>query len=651
MIKIITLSRGSEKNERTIEATFSYDGELVPLKVNEKDRPAEFIAINSLLEQPDLDFDEVSQELFSLMSPEAKVRQSIDSSYYLSENLTIRDGHIFFGEFRLEETLADHMLSLLGEENVPKDEKMWRSYVKFLDNLHQNADEDVRKQLFRWMEYENKAGNAFGITDDGCLVGYKGCEGTVLEPMSVFTGNAIVDGVEFNGSIPNKVGSVIQMPRSAVQVDPAVGCSYGLHVGTRNYAVQWAPVLILVKVNPRDVVSVPYECESQKMRVCEYTVLKVTDAKDEHSMYHSYKSDGVQDLEENLLDDAYDSLGDQVTVEIDGDEIIQGEVIDVYEEGERAYIVIHTDDDEYENIELLRITSWKDREDDEEDDEEYEMSLDDAFDLLDDNAEIFVVRDDGKEYVGVVVDVYNVLGKELGVIIKDEEDKYSHIKLHRIDSWDHVTEDWFEFAAEDEQECDCEDVMDLEDAKYLLSRNAEVYIMRDDCKEYIGLVVNVYDTAGKESGIIIRDENNKYSHIKFGQIIEWEELGGDVVDDEDFNIAAQIAEEIAEDFDDVITRLIQEWNQAFEENPDEDEEGFDEEDFDDQYNLEQYKEIYELEEGAQVVIVQKTFDEVKAVVGKVIAALKHDMSIAVKENDGKVTKINFTDILSLQVIR
>lgn len=364
MVKIISLSRDKQKNVRTIEATFLKDGDLIPLRVSEDDRPKVFQEINRLLETPGVDFESAAEDLYALMSPVAKVEKQIIASYHLSDNLRIDNGKIIFGEFVLEETLANHMLSLLDEDDIPKDEKLWQSYVRFLDNLHQNVNEDIRKQLFRWMQYENSAGNDFAITSDGCFVGYKGCTGTVLEPKSVFTGKAIVDGEYIEGHIPNKVGSVVQMPRATVQNDPSVGCAQGLHVGTRDYATQWAPILLLVKVNPRDVVSVPYECDSQKIRVCEYTVLKVTDATDEHKMFHPDPKD-FEDYEEYeeyesedylTLDEAKELLDSLIYVEYDdGEKTFEGTVVEIYDDCYNPGIIIKDEDDNYKHIKLNRI--------------------------------------------------------------------------------------------------------------------------------------------------------------------------------------------------------------------------------------------------------------------------------------------------------
>lgn len=453
-IEIVNLSKSKNAGVETFEATFKVDGSLQPLRVSNDERQETFNKVANLIQTPNPDMDELGVKLYELMSPIANVRKSIESDFYLSENMSIVNGVIHFGEHTLEETLSDHILSLLDDDNTPKDGRLWRSYVTFLDNLHQNVNEDIRKQLFRWMDYENKAGNGFGITEDGCIVGYKGCVGTVLQPMSQFTGTAIVDGVEINGSIPNKVGSVIQMPRSAVQFDPQVGCSVGLHVGTRDYAVNWAPILLLVKVNPRDIVSVPYEADSQKMRVCEYTVLEVTDASDEHRRFYPSEED-LEDLEDEVdfgseqftaaedlvldLDTAYDLQDENIYVEYDdGDKTFEGVLSEVFDDGFKPGIIIRNEDDEYKHIKLKRISFYSADFDDVDEDEEefvegraYEWEeIKGVFERLIGSEVVVTYDDEEKVAEGVVTSIYD--NPENPGIIISTDDGVKHIKLRRI---------------------------------------------------------------------------------------------------------------------------------------------------------------------------------------------------------------------------
>jgi hypothetical protein len=142
--------------------------------------------------------------------------------------------------------------------------------VLFMENIYQNPRKHSRDNLFDWLRT-----HAFTITHGGLLVGYKGVSETLG---SISRGPGIVNGQPQNGSLDNSVGNVLEMARSSVEHDPARGCSVGLHVGTWEYASSFGPKVVKVLVNPRDVVSVPTDCDWQKMRVCRYKVADVLDS-------------------------------------------------------------------------------------------------------------------------------------------------------------------------------------------------------------------------------------------------------------------------------------------------------------------------------------------------------------------------------------
>jgi hypothetical protein len=58
------------------------------------------------------------------------------------------------------------------------------------------------------------------------------------------------------------------MARDLVNDDRNSACSVGLHVGTFGYAESFAEQMLVVLVDPADVVSVPTDSNAQKMRVC-----------------------------------------------------------------------------------------------------------------------------------------------------------------------------------------------------------------------------------------------------------------------------------------------------------------------------------------------------------------------------------------------
>jgi hypothetical protein len=61
-----------------------------------------------------------------------------------------------------------------------------------------------------------------------------------------------------------------------VDDNPENGCSYGFHAGSIDYAGNFGGSdrrVVIVKINPEDVVSVPNDCECQKLRTAKYEVV------------------------------------------------------------------------------------------------------------------------------------------------------------------------------------------------------------------------------------------------------------------------------------------------------------------------------------------------------------------------------------------
>ena len=125
------------------------------------------------------------------------------------------------------------------------------------------------------------------------ILGYRGLNQNFT---SKHAGPGIVNGVTVNGHLDNSPGNVLELPVELVEVNAARGCASGLHVGTYEYATGWAGyggLVVSVEVDPRHVRSVPYECESRKIRVSKYVVREVVTNKVEsryadESEYNEY---------------------------------------------------------------------------------------------------------------------------------------------------------------------------------------------------------------------------------------------------------------------------------------------------------------------------------------------------------------------------
>lgn len=185
----------------------------------------------------------------------------------LSERIAVRGQKIYFDNDEISTGLSRQILEFFSQ-GVDD----WRPLVNFWEKLSANPNDHSREQF--WTFVNNHKVTVF---PDGDFVGYKGCrrgEDGIL--YSTTNGHAIVDNVDIeDGPIPNQVGSIIEMPRSEVKHDPYDECNAGLHIGTYDFAKSYASrgSMLIVKVNPRDVVSVPHSSTGQKTRVCRYEVI------------------------------------------------------------------------------------------------------------------------------------------------------------------------------------------------------------------------------------------------------------------------------------------------------------------------------------------------------------------------------------------
>lgn len=209
----------------------------------------------------------------------------------LSEHLSTDGDHVYydndtFENVMLDESLENHIVNILKGG----DDDDLHAVCRFAERVYGNVDPEIRSQLFSWLTQQGM----LTFDDDGRIIGYRGGQvGDDGVAESIHCGPAIVNGERVNGHVPNPDGAIVEMPRSSVQHDPSVGCSSGLHVGTYDYARNWANgVIMRVAVAPEDVVSVPFDCEAQKLRCCRFEVLdhedcdSAYDADDSSSWQH-----------------------------------------------------------------------------------------------------------------------------------------------------------------------------------------------------------------------------------------------------------------------------------------------------------------------------------------------------------------------------
>lgn len=181
----------------------------------------------------------------------------------LSERVSTMNGHIFFDAQEVHDVVAETIVKF--QQNSLD----FMPLVFFMEKIATNPTNHSRENLFRWMQRFD-----FALFPDGDIVCYKGVNKQGSEFFSSSSGRAYVNGQLWTGVIPNQPGTVVEMPRDEVAHDPRHPCSVGLHVANWRFARNFASHTLLIKVNPRDVVSVPTDSSGEKMRVCRYRIVE-----------------------------------------------------------------------------------------------------------------------------------------------------------------------------------------------------------------------------------------------------------------------------------------------------------------------------------------------------------------------------------------
>lgn len=182
-----------------------------------------------------------------------KVRDVIEPKKVLQNfskgNLTIVDSVLHWRGKELHSTLATKMVDMLEEgfDITP--------FVNFMHNLMENPSNRSVQQCYTFIEKSK-----LPITEDGHFLAFKNITSDWLDC--------------YTKSIDNRPGQVVEMDRNLVNDDPDCTCSHGLHFCSLEYLPYYpGDRTIIVKVNPRDIVSIPRDHNSTKARCCRYEVI------------------------------------------------------------------------------------------------------------------------------------------------------------------------------------------------------------------------------------------------------------------------------------------------------------------------------------------------------------------------------------------
>lgn len=185
-------------------------------------------------------------------------------SDFASKGVSIHNGKVYFKGSQMNGAVVNRILDF-HRQNLPCEPT-----IAFLGNLPDNQAQ--RDAAYKFLENEGLT-----LTPDGCILAYKGVRGNWT---SAHQNNLpSLKAVLIDNYIRFKPGDKPRCNPQDCDSDPHVHCSKGLHVGSHAFAKAYVADydrnhghMVLVKINPKDIVSVPTDTR-EKMRVCAMEVV------------------------------------------------------------------------------------------------------------------------------------------------------------------------------------------------------------------------------------------------------------------------------------------------------------------------------------------------------------------------------------------
>ena len=195
----------------------------------------------------------LSNEDWSRLQNLFDVEKAVENYFDEDANVAVQDGAVLYGGVETHNVVVDKILHFM-RNGLP-----YKPLVKFLGKLMENPSRRAVDELYKFLEHKNMP-----LTPEGNFLAYKGINGEFKD--------------FYSGEFDNSVGQTLSMTRNSVCDDADIGCSYGFHAGSYDYAKGYASSgghLVVVEIDPTDVVSVPKDCSCQKLRTAKYKVVSV----------------------------------------------------------------------------------------------------------------------------------------------------------------------------------------------------------------------------------------------------------------------------------------------------------------------------------------------------------------------------------------
>lgn len=259
-----------------------------------------FDTISDLLNAKSIDWEAIAQHV--------DIQKAVLE--YTGSNIKVINGEFFYkapGKKMIQ--LAENAI-ITRIIDLFKQGQEFKPLLNFLDNVSENPSNTAIQELFMFLE-----DNSLPITPDGHFLAYKRITGDYKD--------------YHTKTIDNRLGMTVTMPRAKVDDDRYRTCSNGLHFCAKGYLSYYpGDKVVVVKVNPADVVSIPADYDNMKGRCCRYKV--IAEIADE-------KSDDM-DLRRYINDDPESPIIMTVETEIEPNDKEEKEEMSVYEGSVKGFL-------------------------------------------------------------------------------------------------------------------------------------------------------------------------------------------------------------------------------------------------------------------------------------------------------------------------
>lgn len=186
---------------------------------------------------------------------------------YTRGAVEIVDGEVLFEGKPVHNAVTEKIMALLHAG------KKYDYMLNFLSRVRSNPSQKAVEELYLFLEKAQ-----IPITPDGHFLAYRKVDNDYLSY------HANPDGTKNS----NKVGDAPEMPRADVDDNRNNTCSRGLHFCSFSYLSSYhggSGRVMIVRIDPADVISIPSDYSNSKGRCCKYTVVAEHEKREQQEAY------------------------------------------------------------------------------------------------------------------------------------------------------------------------------------------------------------------------------------------------------------------------------------------------------------------------------------------------------------------------------